>query len=253
MNSRLFTGWVRHRRYAPKAHSFNYPTFMTWLDLAELSEVFVKSRFWSLERFNLVGFRRSDYLGAAEVELSEAVKAKIKHETGEVFNGRICLLTHLRYLGYCFNPVSFYFCYPEQSEQPRFILAEINNTPWDERFCYVLDTHQSQNAKDKWTFEFDKNFHVSPFMPMQLGYRWLFSLHNEQLTIHMQLFDDQDCCFDATLQMQAQALNDQAMRTIPLSYPLLTFKVVWLIYWQALLLWLKGIPVFDHPNKQVTK
>ena len=177
LNSRLFQGWIRHRRYLPKKHSFRYPIFMSWLDLDELDQVMALSPLWSLERFNLVSFYRSDYLGDAEQDLSDAVKYRIKEHTGESFKGRICLLTHLRFLGFCFNPVSFYFCYPVGTESPRYILAEINNTPWNERYCYVLDAGESPVQKDKWEFEFDKAFHVSPFMPMAQHYRWQFSLH----------------------------------------------------------------------------
>ena len=140
LNSRLFQGWVRHRRYLPKKHAFNYPVFMSWLDLDEVDQVLAISPFWSLERFNLVGFYRKDYLGDAGQDLSDAVKSRIKDHTGTDFKGRICLLTHLRFLGFAFNPVSFYFCFPDGSEQPRFILAVINNTPWNERcLLYTSD------------------------------------------------------------------------------------------------------------------
>jgi DUF1365 family protein len=199
LNSKLFQGWIRHRRYLPKQHSFRYPLFMCWLDLAELDQVMALSPFWSLERFNLV---------------------------------------------------SFYFCYPEGTQSPRYILAEINNTPWNERFCYVLDAGESPVQKDKWAFEFDKAFHVSPFMPMAQHYRWQFSLHEPNLTIHMQLQQDHDSCFDATLQLKAQELSRSVMRTMPLRYPFLTLSVVVSIYWQALRLWLKGIPFYGHPDKQ---
>lgn len=250
LNSRIFQGWIRHRRYLPKNHSFRYPLFMSWLDLDELERVMALSPFWSLERFNLVSFYRSDYLGDSKQDLSAAVTDCIKQHTGESFTGRICLLTHLRFLGFCFNPVSFYFCYPDDSTSPRFIIAQINNTPWNERYCYVLDTRDSPAQQHKWAFAFDKAFHVSPFMPMNQQYRWQFSLHEPNLTINMQLQQDNEDCFDATLQLKAQALSPSIMRNIPLRYPFLTLSVVVSIYWQALRLWLKGIPFHSHPDKQ---
>ena len=249
LNSRLFEGWIRHRRYKPKNHAFSYPIFMSWLDLEELDQVMAISKLWSLERFNLVSFFRKDYLGDARQDLTSAVKKRIEEQTGDSFTGRICLLTHLRFLGFCFNPVSFYFCYPEGDGQPRYILAEVNNTPWNERYCYVLDTRHSPLKNEKWIFELDKAFHVSPFMPMQLRYLWKFSLHEPNLTIHMQLQQENQCCFDATLQLKAQAMTPRSMRNIPFRYPFMTCSVVILIYWQAFLLWLKGIPSFDHPDK----
>ena len=250
LNSRLFRGWIRHRRYLPKKHSFHYPVFMSWLDLEELDKLMALSPFWSLERFNLVSFYRRDYLGDTGQNLSGAVKKCIHEHTGESFKGRICLLTHMRFLGFCFNPVSFYFCYPEGTLSPRYILAEINNTPWNERFCYVLDAGENPVEKNKCVFNFEKAFHVSPFMRMQQHYRWQFTLHEPNLTIHMQLEEENECCFDATLQLKAQALSPCTMLTTPLHYPFLTLSVVVSIYWQALRLWLKGIPFYGHPGKQ---
>ena len=186
LHSRLYEGWVRHRRYTPKSHAFKYPVFMTWLALDELDQVMALSNCWSLERFNLISFYRNDYLGAhTGQDLSSSVTNRIKEHNGEDFKGRICLLTHLRFLGFCFNPVSFYFCYPEGSESPRYILAEINNTPWNERYCYVLDVEDAPSQKKQWTFDFKKAFHVSPFMPMEQHYRWQFSLQESNLTIHI--------------------------------------------------------------------
>jgi hypothetical protein len=252
LNSRLCQGWIRHRRYLPKPQHFSYPIFMSWLDLAELEAVMALSPFWSLERFNLVSFYRRDYLGAAEQDLSSAVISRIRDHNGEQFSGRICLLTHLRFLGFCYNPVSFYFCFPEGEASPRYILAEINNTPWNERHCYVLDTQENplQSAHNQhWEFEFDKAFHVSPFMPMAQQYRWQFSLHETDLTIHMELLEDNVSCFDATLQLKTQELNGAVMRNAPLRLPFMTLSVVVSIYWQALRLWLKGIPYHNHPGK----
>lgn len=248
MNSQLYLGWVRHRRYLPKAHAFRYPVFMTWLDLDEITAVFSLSRLWSIGRFNWVSFWRADYLGSPVQDLKAALVDRLQAETGSDFVGRICLLTHLRFLGYGFNPVSFYFCYPEGSEQPRYIIAEITNTPWDERFAYVLDTQQSASQGRHWRFDFPKAFHVSPFMPMDLDYCWQFSLRDEHLTIHMQLFKSHICQFDATLQLKAEALTPKSMTRIPLRFPFMTLKVVLGIYWQALRLWLKGIPFFSHPQ-----
>ena len=88
--SQFFQGWIRHRRYLPKKHTFFYTLFLSWLDLEELNQVVAQSPFWSLERFNLVSFYRRDYLGNKNQDLSEAVKLCIKQHTGETFNGRIC-------------------------------------------------------------------------------------------------------------------------------------------------------------------
>jgi DUF1365 family protein len=249
LDSKLYVGWIRHRRFLPKPHDFKYPIFMSWLALDEIEQVMSKSKLWSLERFNLVSFYRKDYLGQHDYDLQETVKTHLQNKFGQPFKGRIFLLTHLRYLGFCFNPVSFYFCYPEQAELPRYIIAEIHNTPWNERYCYILDTQECPTNDEHWQFHFDKAFHVSPFMPMDMRYEWRFALHNDNLTIHMALQQNNESCFDATLQLKELAMTAQAMRSIPLRFPLMTLSVVVLIYWQALLLWLKRIPFYSHPDK----
>lgn len=253
LHSHLFTGWLRHRRFHPKYHEFRYPVFMSWIDLDEVDRLMDQSLFWSRERFNLVSFYRSDYIGEPSQDLDQAVKQRILEQTGNDFHGRICLLTNLRFLGFSFNPVSFYFCYPDHAEHPRYILADVNNTPWDERYCYVLDTENSPKQDGKWSFEFDKAFHVSPFMPMNLLYDWRFSLNSKSVTIHMSLKKGQQRCFDATLQLQPQLLNNRSMRNIPLHYPFMTLSVVLRIYWQAFRLWLKKIPTYENPKNNQSK
>lgn len=247
LQSQLMLGWVRHRRVKPKAHSFRYPVFMSWLDLHELNSVMSKSKFWSRERFNLVSFYREDYLGSAEQNIDVAVKQHIFQQTGNKFSGRICLLTNLRYLGFAFNSVSFYFCFPPNTDEPRYILAEITNTPWGERYCYLLDTKTSPQ-QSHYSFEFNKEFHVSPFMPMDCHYHWYFRLRPENVTIHMALRHDHQHYFDATLKLKPQQLNDKTMLATPLKYPFMTLSVLFWIYWQAFRLWLKNISFYDHPG-----
>jgi len=142
------------------------------------------------------------------------------------FYGRICLLTICRFLGFALIRSVFIFATPKAPNSPYSILAEINNTPWNERYCYVLDTRHSPSQEGKWTFEFDKTFHVSPFMPMQLLYIWKFSMRGSHLIIHMQLIQANEPCFDATLQMESRDMTPRSMLTMPLSYPFLTCWVV---------------------------
>lgn len=247
LHSRLLVGTVRHRRFSPKKHDFCYPLFMSLIDLDELDQVIATSRWWSKERFNLVSFYRRDYIGGPGQTIKLAVHEKIKQQTGKDFSGRICLLTNLRYLGFGFNSVSFYLCYASGANDPDYILAEITNTPWNERHCYVLDCLAASNKQGKYAFRFTKQFHVSPFMPMNVEYFWHFKLQPDSTTVHMTLTQDQQRCFDATLQLQSVAMSPQTLRTIPLQFPFMTLTVVFGIYWQALRLWLKRLPVFDHP------
>lgn len=247
LRSSLQLGTVVHRRWKPAPHGFAYPVFMALLDLGELRSVFDRSPFWSLERFNLVSFHRRDYIGGA-APIEDEVKRRIAEKTGRRFDGRIMMLAHPRYLGFVFNPVSFYFCYRPDASTPEFILAEINNTPWNERHCYVLENRDSHSHRVH--FEFGKQFHVSPFMPMDLRYQWSFMLRPEGVRVDMTLVDGRSVCFEARLRLESRPFTAAAMRSVPLQYPLMTLAVVRRIYWQAFRLWTKRIPFYEHPRKR---
>lgn len=242
----IYQGWVQHHRHLPHRHSFKYPLAMLMLDLDELQQRFARSKLWSLERFNLISFYRRDYLRSDTADLKVAVSDLIQQRCGEQFTGQIKILTHPRYLGFIFNPVTFYFCSDGDSLQ--YIVAEINNTPWNERYAYVLkvDEHQAQPLH----FAFDKQFHISPFMPMDVQYHWRFNFQPDALNIQMVMINEGERHFDATLQATMQPLTAKNMRWLPIRYPLQTLSVVFRIYWQALRLWGKHTPFFSHPDKQ---
>ncbi|MBP8912193.1 MAG: DUF1365 domain-containing protein, partial [Phycisphaerae bacterium] len=138
MHSAIYEGTVRHRRFAPVRNEFVYRLFMMYLDLGELDEVFRGHWLWSTRRLNLACLRRKDHLGDPTISIDEAVRLLVAERTGVRPNGPIRLLTHLRYFGHCFNPVSFFYCYDSNDQRVETIVAEITNTPWHERHCYVL-------------------------------------------------------------------------------------------------------------------
>ena len=247
MNSAIYEGWVRHRRFAPASHQFRYRLFMMYLDLDELDEVFALSRWWSAGRRNLAQFRRSDYLAPANQDLRETVRDRIEQATGQRPAGPVRMLTHLRYFGYCFNPVTFYYAFDDG--RLSCILAEITNTPWGERHCYVLRLPADRGGHAS-CFEFDKRFHVSPFIGMDRRYRWRFTEPDRHLLVHMDVARDSGRELDATMLLQRHPVTASALNRLLLRYPLMTAKVVAGIHWQALRLWLKRIPVHDHPDKR---
>lgn len=251
---------------------------MFYLDLDELEEVCSSKWFLSKNRFNLVSFHRKDYFRPEVSCLKSAVIDacyESLNQQGSEYKpiSSVRILTHLRLFNHVFNPVTFYYCFDE-NDQLVCILSEITNTPWNERHHYVLPVHDQKSHRyktyafqalggDKFQFEFSKAFHVSPFNPMNMEYRWIFNDPSDSLNVHMEnrLFKtDQgqnleseimdtplEKHFDATLKMNAldirQNLSSQLIRQ-----PFMTVKVVIGIYWQAFKLWCKRSPFYDHPK-----
>lgn len=248
MDSCLYVGQIRHRRFAPTPHAFAYRLFMVYLDLAELETVFSGSRLWSSQRPALAWFRRADYLGDPAVPLDQAVRDLVQERTGIRPNGPIRLLTHLRYFGYCFNPVSFYYCFDAAGENLETLVAEITNTPWGERFSYVLTSAMQTGSAPAHRYVFAKAFHVSPFFPMDLEYDWHFTEPGEHLSVHMNLTQQSSGkVFDATLNLRRVEITPERLATTLLNYPFMTLKAVVGIYFEAAMLKLKRIPFYDHP------
>lgn len=249
MRSRIYEGVLRHRRVSPRLHDFRYQVAMVYLCLDEVRELLGKQRFWSASGRALAEFRRSDYLGDPDIPLEDEVRRRILEETGAQQTGPIYLLANLRYFGYVMNPIACYYCFNDDETRLEYVVADVNNTPWDERHSYVLAGPES----GAWLkTAFDKEFHVSPFNPMEMRYNWRSNTPSKRLVLHMENTAQGEKVFDATLSMSAKPMTATNMHKMLMRYPLMTAKVAMAIYWQALRLYLKGVPIYSHPKNNAT-
>ena len=246
-HSCLYVGEVQHHRIVPFDYQFRYRVFLVYLDLAELDEVFRGRWLWSTNRLALARFRRDDHLGDPACLLSEAVADLVEERIGYRPAGPIRLLTHLRYFGYIINPVSFYYCYNKAGTQIDAVVAEVNNTPWGERHCYVLDWRGFANTESLQA-EVQKEFHVSPFLPMEMQYRWQLSVPKESLTVLIENRQNKERQFSARMTLSRRQITTMNLLGTLLRHPFMTGKVVAAIYWQALKLWWRGVQYFPHPR-----
>lgn len=248
MNSCIYTGNLYHQRYLPRENRFLYTVFFMYLDLAELPHLFDGRWFWSIDRANIANFKRSDYLGPAHVPLDRAVRDRVVNVLGQRPSGPVRMLTHLRYFGHCFNPVSFYYCYDAGDSKVEFIVAEITNTPWRERHTYVLGEQQNEEEGGGKRYQFRKEFHVSPFMDLDFWYDWRFNEPGDSLFIHMINTKGQNKFFEARLSLERREMTGTTLSWVLFRFPAMTVKVLSMIYWQAFRLWLKKTPYYKHPK-----
>ncbi|MGC5703513.1 DUF1365 domain-containing protein [Pseudomonas sp. NFXW11] len=249
MNSALYSGWISHRRFAPKGHAFGYRIGLLYLDLDEQDAVLGLSPLAGRSRFAPFAFRESDYLPGCTRQgqrLIDAVRQQVAAAIGHAPGGAVCLLTQVRSWGLAFNPVSFFYCF-EADGQLAAILCEVSNTPWRERYHYVLPARPcSAKAPEHQHFAVAKAFHVSPFLPRDLEYHMSFSPPGERLGVHMADWQGELKLFDATLSLQRQALDRPSLHRYLRRFPWMTAKTCLAIYWQALRLAAKGIKFFPH-------
>lgn len=244
MNSALYQGWVGHRRFLPRGHAFRYRIGLLYLDLAELDAVLALSPLAGRSRWAPFAIRETDFLPQytrSGMPLAEAVRLRVGEALGHAPQGRICLLAQPRSWGLAFNPASFFYCF-EADGRLAAILCEVSNTPWLERYHYVLPVDATGESRHRVA----KGFHVSPFLPRDLEYRMRLSAPGEQLRIHMEDWQGDAKLFEAALGLSRIELDRRSLHRHLLAFPAMTAKTVAAIYWQALRLALKRVPIFDH-------
>jgi uncharacterized protein len=267
VNSCLYEGSVRHIRRADVHDELRYPLYMAYLDLDELPELFDGRWLWSARRPALAWFRRADYLGDPHRPLDEEVRALVRTRTGLSLHGPIRLLTNLRCLGHCFNPVSFYYCFNGPHERLQAVVAEVTNTPWGERHSYVMAVSPAERHNaGLLRARLPKQLHVSPLMSMDHVYDWRLTEPGQRLAVHIKAYrtsvahaagregagsgEGGESAFEATLALRRREIDGPALARALVRYPLLTPRILARIYAHALRLRLRGARWFPHPRER---
>ena len=247
MQNSIAHGRVRHVRLGARPRRFSYAMTMSLVDVEQIGEMFsvppLTGRSWSV-----CALRRRDYLADADGQRVGDLKDAVLHRVAKLgfavpAKARVFLLTMPASLGYGFNPVSFYLVLDAEG-RARFLLAEITNTPWDERHSYCLPFDDSGSRVHS---RFTKAFHISPFQPMGQEYEWSLRLRQDHIQIHMRNYQDGACIFNVTMDLTLTPASRWTQAWAAIRHPVMSLRAAFGIYLQAAILWCRGFKFYDHP------
>jgi uncharacterized protein len=248
MHSCLYHGYVQHRRLSPAKHVFRYGLYLAYVDLAELPTLLAGRYGVGRGRFAPASFFRADHLGDADRPLADAVADLVEQRSGRRPEGPVRLLTPLRNWGYYFSPLSLYYCFDRAGQKVDTVVAEVTNTPWLERHWYVLDARNQCGKPSQLRYRHPKDFHVSPFLDMDLQYEWFLREPGEQLKVAIVNSQGGQRVFDVSMVLRRRELSRRSVRRTLIRHPWMTGRMVQAIYWQAVWLWWKKCPFYAHPT-----
>jgi uncharacterized protein len=240
--SALYEGPVVHARVRPKRHRLRYDVFSMLIDLEELPEMGRRFRVFGYNRWAPLAFYNRDHGPLTDTPLRPWVEARLAEAGAEIDDGPIRLLCYPRVMGYVFNPLSVFFCYAPSGEL-RAILYEVCNT-FHERHTYVIPVAERERGGVRQRC--DKALYVSPFVTMDSRYRFNIVPPSDTVSLAIRQEDDDGLLLAASFQGRRTPLTARALRGILVRFPLLTMKIMVGIHWEALRLWLKGVPMFTH-------
>ena len=248
MNATLYLGEVVHRRLRPRTHRLRYRVFWMLLDLNELGEAEGRFRLFSHNRFNLLGFHDADHGDGSTTPLRVQVTRLLHREGVDIGSGAIRLLTMPRVLGYVFNPISLYYCHRPDGGLAAMIY-EVTST-FRERRAYVLPVAAADGREGRIDQRAAKGLYVSPFMDMDMRYAFRGTVPDENLGLAIDGLDREGLLIATAMRGRRRPLSDRAILAATAATPLLTIKVVVAIHWEALKLWLKGVPLTRKPSRE---
>jgi DUF1365 family protein len=248
--SALYAGTVAHRRIRPRAHALRYRIFMMLLDLDELTALSKRLRLFKADKPGLFSFFQRDHGAGSAAGLRGWVENLLRQAGITPDGGAIRLLCMPRILGHAFNPLTVYFCHRADGRLTA-LMYEVTNT-FGQRHTYLIPVH---NAGSPIMQDCGKDFYVSPFMDMDLRYRFRVAPPGERVAISIDASDDHGVVLAASFVGRHRALTDAVLLGFFLRMPLLGLKVLVGIHWEALLMWCKGIklrPLPPAPANAVT-
>ena len=243
----LYSSVVMHRRTRPHPYRFVYRVFSLLVDIDRLDDLDRLSPILSVNKFNVFSFHVADHL-ANDADTPRAWVNRVLREYHVQPEGLIIkLLCFPRILGLVFNPLSVWFCEDEQGS-PRAIICEVRNT-FGERHCYLL----SPGRKNAWPVmqHCKKNFHVSPFIPMETEYRFRIERPGEQLSVIIEEYENNELLLVASQTGRAQPITTRSLLSQFVRVPFQTIKVLVGIHWHALKIWLNGAHFYSKPSPPI--
>ncbi|MFT5809087.1 MAG: DUF1365 family protein [Moritella dasanensis] len=247
-HSGLYQGSVTHRRFSPRKNSFTYQIAMLGIDLDELDDVIAQHWLLGKNWFNPIRFFEKDYLKNDRGTLRQRIENKVAKLGGDWDGSRVLMLAQCRCLGIYFSPINLYYCF-EQSGDCKYMLAEVSNTPWNQRHYYLVDMHSSALTP--------KEFHVSPFMTLDMKYRWRLTTPGQKVKVNIDNIGlnstdlsntglKNNKLFDVSMRLDKTKITTIKLGKSWITLPFSVIKVLILIYWQALKLVAKRIPFISY-------
>ena len=240
----IYSGFVTHKRFKPKKHFLSYKTFSLLIDLNEVENIEKKIKFFSYNKFNILSFYNIDHGPRNGSSLKKWVKKTLHKSKINIDNGTIKLLCFPRFFGYVFNPLSIFYCY-DKNKNLHAVLYEVKNT-FNEQHTYIFKVKSNTNLI---LHKCSKKFYVSPFIEMKTLYNFRLSKPGNNINIRIKQTDTNGLLLIAQQSGKKISLNNKNLLYQFLKHPLMSFKVIIAIHFEAFRLWSKGIKLIKKKIK----